>query len=95
MPNRTNAQPSLGIRLIIAQTLDLVVEVDDPCILVRTPEGRFRVTYRKSPGSRQLVLDSEWGSDGAQSASALAKFRIRAWRLANDTASELGWFEQV
>jgi hypothetical protein len=95
MPNRTNAQPSLGIRLVVTQTLDLAVEVAGPCILVRTPEGNFRVTYRKSPDGRQLALDSEWGSDGKQSASTLAKFRIRAWRLANDTASELGWFEQV
>jgi hypothetical protein len=95
MPNRTNAQPPLGIRLIVTQTLDLVAEVDRPCILVRTPEGDFRVTYRRSPDGRQLVLDSEWGCDGKQSSNTLVKFRIRAWRLANDTATELGWFEEV
>jgi len=80
---RSNAQPSLGIRLII--------EVEGTHILVKSPEGSFTATYKKSPDSRWLILESEWWIK--QTPVRLAKLRARAWRLANDAASEFDWFE--
>lgn len=86
-----NAQLWLGIPLKL-NDLDLNVEVIGPHILVRTPSGNFRVTYTKSPDSPQLVLESEWLSDRKEGPVRLARFRARAWRLANDTATKCGWF---
>jgi hypothetical protein len=50
------------------------------------------VTYKKSPDAPQLILKSEWTSNGKEGPFKLAEYRVRAWRLANDTAIELGWF---
>jgi len=92
MSARTNAQPWLGIRLLLTNDLDLIAEVSGPYILIRAPKGSFKATYKNSPDSRQLVLESEWFSNGREKPIRLAHFRARAWRLANDTATELGWF---
>ena len=93
MSARTNAQPWPGIRLLITNDLDLIVEVKGPEILVRSRAGKFGVTYKKSPDAPQLVLKSEWLADGKENSIRLAHFRARAWRLANDTANERGWFK--
>ena len=93
MSARTNAQPWPGIRLLITNDLDLIVEVKGPEILVRSRGGKFGVKYKKSPDAPQLVLKSEWLTDGRENPIRLAHFRARAWRLANDTANERGWFK--
>lgn len=87
-----SARRSLGTRLVIAGELDLIVEVSGLDILVATPRGSFGVTYKKSPEAPELVLKSEWVRNVKESAYRLAGYRARAWRLANDTAIELGWF---
>jgi hypothetical protein len=51
------------------------------------------VTYRKSPDTPQLVVKSESASNDKDTKIRLERFRTRAWRLANDTALKLGWFE--
>jgi hypothetical protein len=88
MAARLNAQPRLGIRLIPINKLDLRVNVDARQILVATPTGSFRVTY--APNSIQLAVKSEW-SNRTLSPAELGRLRLRAWRLANDAAHELGW----
>jgi hypothetical protein len=93
MSARTNAQSWLGIRLLITDDPDLIVEVKDSEILVRSRGGSVSVTYKKSPDVPQLVLKSEWLADRRENALRLAHFRARAWRLANDTANERGWFK--
>jgi hypothetical protein len=90
-----NAQHWLGIRFILADDLDLTAEVSGPFIVVRVPRGTFRATYKRSPGSHQLILVSEWFSNGRISPLTLAHFRNRAWRLANNKAAELGWFRAM
>ena len=76
-------------------TLDLTAEARGPYIFVRAPKGTFRATYKISPDSHQLVLESEWFSSGSEKPLTLVHLRARAWRLANDKAAELGWFEPV
>jgi hypothetical protein len=95
MSSSMNAQPALGIRLAPSDDLGLIVEVDGSRVLVRTPRSGFQVTYKKSPGFPELVLESEWLSGGMKNSVGLAKFRARAWRLANDAANELGWFQST
>lgn len=92
MPGQLSAQPLLGTRPIHAANPYFVVEVNGPDIHVRTPDGKFRVTYRRSISGPQLVLTSEWAADPKESAIRQAILRAYAWRLANDTASKLGWF---
>ena len=45
MSARTSAWPWLGIRLLMADELEPIVEVNGPEIVVRTPGGSFSVTY--------------------------------------------------
>jgi hypothetical protein len=79
----SNAQLSLGIRLL--------TDIQGDHILVTSPEGGFTATYTRSQDSRWLILESEWWVK--QTPVRLAKLRARAWRLANDVASEFGWFK--
>ena len=74
MSARTNAQPWPGIRLLITNDLDLIVEVKRPEILVRSGGGKFGVTYKKSPDAPQLVLKSEWLTDGKENPSGSPTF---------------------
>ena len=84
--------PRADVRIPGGSMADLIVEVSGPYILIRAPKGSFKATYKNSPDSHQLVLESEWFSNGREKPIRLAHFRARAWRLANDIATELGWF---
>jgi hypothetical protein len=86
------AQASLGARSVPGDDLGLVVEAGDTRIVIRAARGSFRATYKKLPDFPQLVLQSDWCGNRKESATLLARLRTRAWRLANDTANELGWF---
>jgi hypothetical protein len=93
MTTQRSARPSSGILPIASDGLGLTVEMSGTHIVVQTAKGAFRVTYQKVLDYPQLVLESEWcAAKGKQSPATLAKFRTRAWRLANDVANELGWF---
>ena len=93
MPAQRDARPRLGIPLILTDDADLSTEVNGNRILVRSPNGSFRVIYHLPSGASQLILGSEWWSRA--SLQRLARLRARAWRLANDAATELGWFEDA
>jgi hypothetical protein len=92
MPARTNAQPRLGIHFILTDDADLITEIEGDRILVGSPNGSFRVIYLRTPGPSQLALETEWCRS---SLPHLARLRARAWRLANDAATKLGWFEDA
>jgi hypothetical protein len=93
MPIEKNPWPWLGIHSFI-HGQDLSVEVRGSHILVAAPKSDFRVSYAKSPNAPQLILQSEWWTDRRQSPTLLAAYRACAWKLANDTATRLGWFDQ-
>ena len=78
---------------LMASDLDLIVEVNGSDIVITMSRGKARVTYRKSPDTPQLVVNSEFASNDKDTKIRLGRFRTRAWRLANDTALKLGWFE--
>ena len=78
---------------LMAVDLDLIVEVNGSDIVITMSRGKARVTYRKSPDTPQLVVKSESASNDKDTKIRLERFRTRAWRLANDTALKLGWFE--
>src|SRR6476660_5600791 len=78
---------------LMASDLDLIVEVNGSDIVIMMSRGRARVTYRKSPDTPQLVVNSEFASNDKDTKIRLGRFRTRAWRLANDAALKLGWFE--
>ncbi len=93
MPAQRNAQPRLGIHFILTDDAALATEVEGNHILVGSPTGSFRVIYHWQPGASRLTLETEWWSRA--SLPQLARLRARAWRLANDAATELGWFKDA
>jgi len=89
MPGRLSARPWLGIHSSQISKLEMRVNANARLILIATPTGSFRATY--APNSVQLAVQSEWfGSTVGP--TELGRLRVDAWRLANDTAHELGWF---
>jgi hypothetical protein len=93
MPAQMNAQPRLGIHFIPADDGDLITEIEGDRILVGSSNGSFRVIYLRASGASQLALETEWWS--RSSLPHLARLRARAWRLANDAATQLGWFKDT
>jgi hypothetical protein len=88
MASATNAQHKLGIRPF---SVGLSADADESRIFVRTSRGGFRVIYKRPLAFPQLVLDLEV-TGGMKNSSGLGHIRKRAWRLANDLATNLGWF---
>jgi hypothetical protein len=71
----------------MALTVMLRVEVEDDSIIVTLPGTSFRVIYGKPcRGSNLVTLGVNKGAGLSQ-----ADFLVRAWRVANDKARELGW----
>jgi hypothetical protein len=93
MPAQWNAQPRLVIHLWLTHDTDLITEVEGDRVLVGLPDGSFRVAYHQLPEVSQLILETEWWSRA--SLPQLARLRVRAWRIANDAATELGWFKDA
>lgn len=89
MPGRLRVQPWLDTQATRTGKLEVRVDADARQILVTTPTGSFRVTY--VPNSIQLSVKAQW-SDCTLSPSELGRLQVDAWRLATDTAHELGWF---
>lgn len=95
MSAQSNAQPWLGI-LLLADDLDLTAEViGGRRISLSALNGRFRAIYKEAPNFPQLVLETEWLPNERAAPVKLAHLRARAWRLANDTATALGWFKDI
>ena len=73
----------------MADTIRLNIEVDDKVIIVTLPGTTFRVNYNKAKKSDGLVA---FGIHGDKDAGvSQVDFLVRAWRIANDKARELGW----
>jgi len=73
----------------MADTIRLNIEVEDKVIIVTLPGTTFRVNYNKAKKSDGLVA---FGIHGDKDAGvSQVDFLVRAWRIANDKARELGW----
>ena len=68
--------------------IGLRVTVRDEAITVMLPGTWFTVTYRKVPDLRDLVPTNV---DDRRVAVKKADFLVRASRIANNKARELGW----
>jgi hypothetical protein len=70
---------------------DLRVEVVDDEIIVSLPTSYYSVTYYKPKNSPQLLAKRISDKDDPRLPMTGAEFLVKAWRLANDKARELGW----
>jgi len=67
----------------------LYIEVEGDVIIVTLPGTTLRVNYSKPKKSDGLVA---FGIHGDKDAGvSQVDFLVRAWRIANDKARELGW----
>ncbi|MGO8841494.1 MAG: hypothetical protein ACLQF1_10270 [Methyloceanibacter sp.] len=60
-------------------------------IIVTLPYTHYTVTYYKPANSPQLLAKRFRGKDDPHARLTHAEFLVRAWKLANDKARELGW----
>ena len=82
----------MAIRVIKSgNEIGLRVTVRDETITVTLPGTWFTVSYRKLPGIPDLVATSV--VDDKRVAMRKADFLVRASRIANNKAKELGWFD--
>jgi hypothetical protein len=73
----------------MAETVTLHLDTAGDLITVTLPGTSCTVTYRRSIDALGLVeLHKEWDQN---SPISQAEFLQRAWRIANDKATELGW----
>jgi hypothetical protein len=70
---------------------DLRVEVVDDEIIVSLPGWFYSVTYYKPERDPQLLAKDISDRDDPRAPMTVSQFLAKAWRLANDKASELGW----
>jgi hypothetical protein len=69
---------------------DLNVSADE--IVVTVPSTIYTVIYYKPDNSPQLLARRFPSNDDDSAPMTQAEFLAQAWRLANERASELGWF---
>jgi hypothetical protein len=77
----TRSESEIGLR----------VTVRDEAMTITLPGTWFAVTYRKLPDIFDLIATNV--VDDTRVALRKADFLIRASRIANDKAKELGWIE--
>jgi hypothetical protein len=83
---------SFGARRTLETTdPDLRVETSGSDIVITMPGTSYTVTYYRAAGSRQLLAKSFPMKDDPRVAMTVSEFLIRAWKLANNKASALGW----
>ena len=70
--------------------IDLNVNAEE--IVVTVPFRNYTVTYYKPDNSPQLLARKFPSNDDDSAPMTQAEFLAQAWRLANEKASELGWF---
>jgi hypothetical protein len=70
---------------------DLIVGVIDDEIIVNLPHSTYSVTYYKSEKSPQLLAKRISDKNDPRVPMRLSAFLVKAWKLANDKAKELGW----
>jgi hypothetical protein len=71
----------------------LRIDVLDDEIIVSLPGTSYSVTYFKRANSPQLLARNISHTDDLRTPVRLSGFLARAWRVANDTARELGWIK--
>jgi len=76
----TKSGSEIGLRLTVR---------DEATITVSLPGTWFTVTYRKLPGFPHFIATNI--VDDRRVATRKADFLVRASRIANDKAKELGW----
>jgi hypothetical protein len=69
---------------------ELEVHVGDGEIIVSLPDTSYTVTYYMPPRSRQFLAKCFPMKDDPRVAMIVSEFLIRAWKLANNKARELG-----
>jgi len=69
----------------------LRIEVIDNEIVVSLPESQLSVTYYKSDKSPQLLAKRITEKYDPRTPMTVSEFLAKAWKLANDKATELGW----
>jgi hypothetical protein len=69
----------------------LKVEVQGGEIVVTLPGSIYSVTYYKSPNGPHLSAKSLPTGYDRHAVMTSAEFLAEAWKLANNTARELGW----
>jgi hypothetical protein len=69
----------------------LRVQVVDDEIIVSLPGYSYSVTYYKPANQPQLIARRIADRDDLRIKMKLSEFLAKAWRLANDTARDLGW----
>jgi len=70
---------------------DLIVGVIDDEIIVNLPHSPYSVTYYKSDKSPQLLAKRISDKNDPRVPMRLSAFLVKAWKLANEKAKELGW----
>jgi hypothetical protein len=70
---------------------NLHLEVRNGSIVITLPGSHYTVTYHKPANSPQLLAKNFPRKDDDRIPLTSAEFLVRAWKLANDKARELGW----
>ena len=70
---------------------ELSVEVYNNHITVTLPGTSYSVTYFKPRGQPWLAAKDIVHTDDPRIAITSAEFLAKAWKVANDTARDLGW----
>jgi hypothetical protein len=76
---------------MIVATYTLHIGVHGGEIVVTLPGSIYSVTYCKSPKGPHLFAKSLPTKYDRHAVMTSAEFLAEAWKLANDTARELGW----
>ena len=69
----------------------LRIEVVDDEIVVSLAKSQLSVTYYKSDKSPQLLAKRITEKYDPRTPMTVSEFLVKAWKLANDKARELGW----
>ena len=91
MPSPSSQTPNLQMEPDLTH---FQIEVWDDEIIVSLPGTSYAVTYYKPANSPQLLAKDFPYDDDRRTELTQAEFLARAWRLANDKASELRWIMQ-
>jgi hypothetical protein len=70
---------------------ELEIHAVDGEIIVSLPGTNYAATYYTPARSRQFLAKCFSMKDDPRAAMIVSEFLIRAWRLANNRARELGW----
>ena len=76
-----------------AVTGELLIEIVDDEIIVSLAGTSYSVTYYKREACPRLIGKRISDRNDPRASMTVTRFLALAWRLANDTAREVGWFD--